>query len=613
MRLLHILVTLACLVWGSGSLAQAIGQDGTPSLAGKIDLVSGEVTVVQSGNQTRRAAVGESVNEGDTLITGPSSELHMTMQDTGFIALRPNTKLKIEKYRADGGDSDTGVFRLLLGGMRSITGWIGKFNRRSYQVNTPTATVGIRGTDHETWYIAPGSSEGEPGTYDKVFFGATTIETNAGQTAVDANQAGFVSSGTRQMPAVLGRIPGFFRPGPHEDIINKKHAEIQEMIEQRREERRKVVAEKLGALNAARAELAQQQEKDRQAAMDRKSSYEQQHQIYEDTLLALRTRSEALQEKRKQLQELRKAVQETTADDIRKNLRLRNQIRNVFEVGKSIHGAYKEMVDARAALNESNKAASEEQKAQADAQRRHTEEQLDELHNRQNAVQEKQKAIEAMRAAMQTANFPANNLAEQHKAIRDATEEAGKEQAQIRDALYALFEKNSEAAEARMMAAQSRRHNTQQQLAVWNEKEEQLQEQQKRNQEELEAIQESSATDPVKKKSVSDLLVSVREMAAMVENDLREIQGMRKALVMKNMAAADERQRLDVEQLRANREKRREIYEKSTDLQNEREAMQSEIRALYEQEQKRYTAELKADRQLRDATPDLQEEPARSP
>jgi hypothetical protein len=247
-----------------------VSADVADAPAGKIDLIGGEVSIIPKGKTARRAAVGDGVNEGDTLVTGKDSEMHVTMQDSGFIALRPSTTLKIDSYKADGGDDDNGVFRLVVGGLRSITGWIGKFNQRSYKVRTPTATIGIRGTDHETRYLPEGSPDGEPGTYDKVFVGETSIETNAGQTSVTPDQAGFVSSGADQRPRVLARIPGFFRPGPHEDIINKKHAEIQKIIEQRREERRKVVAEKLAALQAARAVLKAQTEKNKAANEERK-------------------------------------------------------------------------------------------------------------------------------------------------------------------------------------------------------------------------------------------------------------------------------------------------------------------------------------------------------
>jgi len=59
----------------------------TAQPAGKIDLVAGDANIIPSGMPTRRAAVGDVVNEGDMLVTGAGSELHLTMADSGFIAL----------------------------------------------------------------------------------------------------------------------------------------------------------------------------------------------------------------------------------------------------------------------------------------------------------------------------------------------------------------------------------------------------------------------------------------------------------------------------------------------------------------------------------------------
>ena len=81
------------------------------------------------------------MSEGDLLVTAKDSEVHMTMQDSGYIALRPGTRFRIVKYKADGGDDDKGVFSLLVGGMRSVTGWIGRYNQSAYQVRTPSARV----------------------------------------------------------------------------------------------------------------------------------------------------------------------------------------------------------------------------------------------------------------------------------------------------------------------------------------------------------------------------------------------------------------------------------------------------------------------------------------
>ncbi|HEX8954808.1 MAG TPA: FecR family protein, partial [Burkholderiaceae bacterium] len=245
-RLLALLCLLACCISARAATPAA------PEPSGKIDLITGELQILQAGKPARAGHAGEAVYEGDILATGKDSEAHLTMADAGFIVLRTNTRMQIFSYKADGGEQDNGVLKLFSGAMRSISGWIGKYNRRSYLVRTPTATIGIRGTDHETRYIPPGSSEGEAGTYDKVFIGETTIQSDTGQAMVDPNQAGFAANQGEAQPKVLSSVPAFFRPGPHEELINRKHAEIQKMIEQRREERRKILEQKRAEFQAAR-------------------------------------------------------------------------------------------------------------------------------------------------------------------------------------------------------------------------------------------------------------------------------------------------------------------------------------------------------------------------
>ena len=142
--LLAFFLLLACL----GAAAQNPQPAASPNLAGKVELVEGDVTVHDRAKKPRKVAVGDTIHEGEGIVTGKDGELHLNMEDGGFIAVRPNTKMRIVAYQAMGDESDKGVFSLLQGTFRSVTGWIGKYNPRSYQVRTPTATIGVRGTDH---------------------------------------------------------------------------------------------------------------------------------------------------------------------------------------------------------------------------------------------------------------------------------------------------------------------------------------------------------------------------------------------------------------------------------------------------------------------------------
>ena len=226
--------------------------------AAKVVLVEGDVAAYSPTKQKRALVVGEYVFEGDSIVTGKDGELHLDMEDGGYMSVRPNTKMRIAKYQAKGEAGDTAVFRLLEGSLRSVTGWIGKFNRNKYIIRTPNATVGIRGTDHEPFVIPVGSSVGEPGTYDKVNEGGSFIQTPAGRADVAPNQAGFVAYDKSAVPRVLKEIPKHFRAARFDQRFIGKHAEVQARIAKRREDRRTEIRQKLqGSKTGARTDRAQ--------------------------------------------------------------------------------------------------------------------------------------------------------------------------------------------------------------------------------------------------------------------------------------------------------------------------------------------------------------------
>ena len=214
--------------------------------AGVIELVEGDVKITRGSNVDLVPIVGDSLEEGDTIATGAEGELQVGMQDGGFIAVRPNTSMKIEAYRAEGDANDKSILSLFKGAFRSITGWIGKYSRKNYQIKTPTATIGIRGTDHEPLYIPENAirPEGEPGLYEKVNEGESFIQNKQGKIFVKPNQAGFVPYHGRTAPRLLAHIPDFFRATHNEQHIVQRREVLKQQIEQRRLDRRKSIQQK---------------------------------------------------------------------------------------------------------------------------------------------------------------------------------------------------------------------------------------------------------------------------------------------------------------------------------------------------------------------------------
>lgn len=210
-----------------------------PAGAGRIDALEGAVTVVSRGAE-RPASTDMEVEEGDTLRTGTSAWALVEMIDGGSLTLRPDTVLTIATYRYSGHDdgSEKSVLSLVRGALRSITGSIGRYQPRNYTITTPTATLGVRGTDHEPAYYPPdargGRLEHGAGTYDKVNDGETFIRTPKGEVRLKSGQYGFAQHDLRRPPRLLAKPPRFYQ----------RHAGFDRKVAERRRELHRRIEEK---------------------------------------------------------------------------------------------------------------------------------------------------------------------------------------------------------------------------------------------------------------------------------------------------------------------------------------------------------------------------------
>lgn len=176
-----------------------LGQAAYAGVAGHVQFVNGDVQITNTAGQARTMQKGDAVHESDTVATEKNGSAQIKMRDGGLIAVRPDSQLKFDSFvfmgKEDG--KDRSFFSLMKGGFRAITGLIGQRNKSNYRVVTAAATIGIRGTDHEIYVVAPGSelaARVPVGTYNKVNTGGTTLTTNKGAVNIQPNQMGFAAS-----------------------------------------------------------------------------------------------------------------------------------------------------------------------------------------------------------------------------------------------------------------------------------------------------------------------------------------------------------------------------------------------------------------------------------
>src|SRR5882672_4620121 len=125
---------------------------------GTVQHLSGTLSVQRPDCSLRALAERSNVSVGDVVSTERDSYAQVRFTDGGQVTLRPNTQVKIEGYSYDERrpQGDNFAMQLFKGGLRSLTGLIGKrtSNRSAYRMVTSTATIGIRGTDYSAIDIA---------------------------------------------------------------------------------------------------------------------------------------------------------------------------------------------------------------------------------------------------------------------------------------------------------------------------------------------------------------------------------------------------------------------------------------------------------------------------
>jgi hypothetical protein len=155
--------------------------------AGRIDFAVGDVKALAPDGRTRPLAKGDEFDSGDTITTG-DGRVWLRFTDGAQVSLQPQSQYRIDNYRFNGqaDGEERGFFNLLKGGLRTITGWVGRTNRKNYQVTTAVATIGIRGTEFSIVYgnsITVSTGEG-----------AVEICNSAGCLTLSAGESGYVAN-----------------------------------------------------------------------------------------------------------------------------------------------------------------------------------------------------------------------------------------------------------------------------------------------------------------------------------------------------------------------------------------------------------------------------------
>ncbi len=207
---------VALILLGPGALAAP---------AGEVTHVSGALVLRKADGSSKILAPKSKVEAGDLLATATDTYARVKFTDGGEVTLRPNTQLRIESFTFEQNASgkDSAIFSLLKGGLRTITGLVGKRKPNSYEMRTTIATIGIRGTQFGA-QLCEGNCQNirnklgqvpDDGLHFDVSDGLISVTNKGGQQLFSAGQFGYaqnIDTQPNRVPldrGVSDNMPGF--------------------------------------------------------------------------------------------------------------------------------------------------------------------------------------------------------------------------------------------------------------------------------------------------------------------------------------------------------------------------------------------------------------------
>jgi hypothetical protein len=134
--------------------------------------------------------MGDRVQQGDTVSTGAASNVVLRFDDGEVTALAQNSRMTVTAYQFEPASGKGNMLlSLVTGGMRAITGLLGRNQPDRVAYRAATATIGIRGTDVT---IATDGNDVEVSVTD----GSVTLTVGTNTVTIAPGQTFFIHNGT---------------------------------------------------------------------------------------------------------------------------------------------------------------------------------------------------------------------------------------------------------------------------------------------------------------------------------------------------------------------------------------------------------------------------------
>lgn len=176
----------------SGAAAQGkpveVFADGTFNAA-EVTLTEGDTMLIRGVSFSTPVRRDVPIRSGDRIRTGRDGRVQLRFADGAQMSIQGGSEFRVDSYVFDQ-TRQRSFFELIKGSIRVVSGRIGKRDPQDWRLTTPTATIGIRGTEFtvdQTVCPASGCTDGMvSGLKVAVIAGRVAVTNLAGTVEVPA-------------------------------------------------------------------------------------------------------------------------------------------------------------------------------------------------------------------------------------------------------------------------------------------------------------------------------------------------------------------------------------------------------------------------------------------
>lgn len=182
------------------------------SSVARVAQAQGKVEAIGINGALRDLAMGNPLYEKERVRSQGDAYAVLVFRDGSKTTVQPGSELEITAFRYQPGDNANNrqALRLIAGGIRALTGAIGKEKKENVQLVTPVATIGIRGTIFYHHHLSAPLNGSPSGGYTHVNQGGVWEKTGAGTYDLGEGKTGYIADSNSPQNVLPGQ-PAFMQ------------------------------------------------------------------------------------------------------------------------------------------------------------------------------------------------------------------------------------------------------------------------------------------------------------------------------------------------------------------------------------------------------------------